>query len=355
MARPGVTYHEVSIIAQRLIAAGKNPTIDAIRIELGTGSNSTLGAHLRTFKERQTQTQQLATKENIPEELIAVIKGLWERVMNQSEDKIQTIQQETAQDITKLRQEVQSLSQSNSDWQQQFQKTKQERDAFSHEKSTLEQLFANSKIEAAAMTEKYHGLEQKVVEKQIRVDELHAQHKQTQANLEHYRTASLEQRMLDQERFDRQQKLSEQTITQMNQKLAQADQKNIALEKHSQKIISENENLKLKLHKLNENHQITTKHLTDAQNELVKTMQTLEQFNSLKLQCDEQNKKIIELQTQHALTQQQLEAEKLKSKEMSEQNKALASEKWILGQEKAQLYGQLKQFNIAFENSIVQQ
>ena len=73
MARPGVTYHEVSIIAQRLIAAGKNPTIDAIRIELGTGSNSTLGAHLRTFKERQTQTQQLATKENIPEELIAVI------------------------------------------------------------------------------------------------------------------------------------------------------------------------------------------------------------------------------------------------------------------------------------------
>lgn len=54
MARPGVTYHEVSIIAQRLIAAGKNPTIDAIRIELGTGSNSTLGTHLRIFKERQT-------------------------------------------------------------------------------------------------------------------------------------------------------------------------------------------------------------------------------------------------------------------------------------------------------------
>lgn len=343
MARPGVTYHEVSMIAQRLIAAGKNPTIDAVRIELGTGSNSTLGAHLRTFKERQTQTQRLATKENIPEELIAVIKGLWERVMNQSEEKIQTIQQETAQDITQLRQEVQSLLQNNSDLQQQFQKTKQERDAFAHEKSTLEQLVAHSKIEAAATTEKLHGLGQKVAEKQIRIDELHTQHKQTQANLEHYRAAILEQRTSDQQRFDRQQKLSEQTITHMNQKLAQADQENIALEKQSQKIISENENLKLELHKLNENHQIATMHLTDVQNELVKTMQNLEQFNSLKLQCDEQNKKIIELQTQHALTQQQLEAEKLKFKEVSEQNKALASEKWILGQEKAQLYGQLKQ------------
>lgn len=354
MARPGVTYHEVSMIAQRLIAAGKNPTIDAIRIELGTGSNSTLGAHLRTFKEKQTQTQQLATKENIPEELIAVIKGLWERVMNQSEDKIQTIQQETAQDITKLRQEVQLLSQSNSDWQQQFQKTKQERDAFSHEKSTMEQLLANSKIEAAAMTEKHHGLEQKVAEKQIRIDELHTQHKQTQANLEHYRAASLEQRTSDQQRFDRQQKLLEQTITQMNQKLAQADQENITLEKQSQKIIFENENLKLELHKLNVQHELTMTHLSDAKNKLIKTTQKLDQFDALKIKFDAQNKIVIELQTQHALTQQQLENEKLKSKEISEQNKALASEKWILGQEKAQLYGQLKQFNVAFENNLQQ-
>ena len=64
---------------------------------------------------------------------------------------------------------------------------------------------------------------------------------------------------------------------------------------------------------------------------------------------------MIELQTQHALTKQQLETEKLKSKEIGEQNKTLASEKWQLGQEKAQLYGQLKQFNIALENNIVQQ
>ena len=319
MARPGVTYHEVSMIAQRLIAAGKNPTIDAIRIELGTGSNSTLGTHLRTFKERQTQTQKLATKENIPEELIVVIKGLWERVMTQSEDKIQMIQQETAQDITTLRQEVQLLRQSNTDWQQQFQKVKQERDALSHEKSTLMQLLSNLKIEAAAMIEKISGFSQTVAEKQMRIDELHKQHKQTQANLEHYRTASLEQRTLDQLRFEQQQKLSEQTISQINQKL-----------------IRESEE-KLTLH------------------ELAKTVQKLDQFDALQIKFNEQNNILIDLKTQHALTLQQLNVEKLKSKEIIEQNKALASEKWILGQEKAQLYGQLKQFNITLENNNAQQ
>ena len=92
MAKPGVTYLEVSNAAQQLAASGKVPTIEAIRIALGTGSNSTLGTHLRTWKASQSQTQRVATKENLPEELVATMKGLWELVMNQSEEKIQTIQ-----------------------------------------------------------------------------------------------------------------------------------------------------------------------------------------------------------------------------------------------------------------------
>jgi hypothetical protein len=345
MARPGVTYHEVSMIAQRLIAAGKNPTIDAVRIELGTGSNSTLGTHLRTFKDRQTQTQQLATKENIPEELIAVIKGLWERVMTQSEDKVQMIQQETAQDITTLRQEAQSLLQSSANWQQQFQKAKQERDAFLHEKSALTQLLANAKIEAATLIEKISGLEKTVSEKQIRIDELHKQHKQTQANLEHYRAASLEQRTLDQRRFEDQQKLFEQTVAQINKKLVTVNEENLMLQKQSQKIIFEDEKIKIDLNKLNTQYELTTTRLDDAKNELAKTARNLDQLHILQIKFDEQNNILIDLKTQYALALQQLDAEKLKSKEIGEQNKALSSEKWILGQEKAQLYGQLKQFS----------
>lgn len=102
MARLGVTYLDVSNAIKQLVVAGRMPTIEAIRIELGTGSNSTLGAHLKTWKSRQDQTQQIATKENIPEELIAALKGVWERVMNQFEDRIQTIEQETQQALIQL-------------------------------------------------------------------------------------------------------------------------------------------------------------------------------------------------------------------------------------------------------------
>ena len=160
---------------------------------------------------------------------------------------------------------------------------------------------------------------------------------------------------MDQQRFEQQQKLSEQTILQINQKLIQASEEKLTLQQQSQKIIFENENLKPEVHKLNTQYELTITRLSDVQNELAKATQKLDQFDALQIKFLEQNKILIELKTQYALSLQQLDVEKLKSKEISEQNKALASEKWILGQEKAQLYGQLKQFNIAFENNIVQQ
>lgn len=91
-----------------------------------------MGDHLRAWKAQQEQTQQIATKEHLPEELIAVLKGLWERVMNQTEDKIQLIQQETQQELVTSKQTIQNLHQDNTYWRQQHQKTKQERDSYAH-------------------------------------------------------------------------------------------------------------------------------------------------------------------------------------------------------------------------------
>lgn len=347
MARPGVTYFDVSNAAQQLIAAGRTPTIESIRIALGTGSNSTLGTHLRTWKSKQDETQQIATKENIPEELVSALKGVWERVVNQSEDSIQTIQQETQQELIQLKQEVQCLQKENAVAQQQYLQIKQERDGFAHEKSTVEQLLANSKIEIATLTEKLSGLAQQNQEKQSRIDELRQQNKQIQANLEHYRTSSLEQRLADQKRHEQHQKQLEQNLRQVNQQLAQIQREKIEIQQQYQQGKFETENLKIQLDKLSTKHDLINTHLADTLNELARKIQAQQhwqtQHQTLQIKCDELNKQSMELQTQHAISSQQslrLEAE---LKEMHEQCKVLAHEKWILGQEKAQLYGQLKQ------------
>ena len=347
MARPGVTYSEVANAAQQLVAAGKIPTIEGIRRILGTGSNSTLGDHLRAWKAQQEQTQQIATKEHLPAELIAVLKGLWERVMNQAEDKIQLIQQESQQELTALRQTTHTLQQDNAYWQQQHQQTKQKLDSYTHDKSTLEQLLANAKIEIAACTEKLAGFEQQQQEKQARIDELHRQNQQIQANLEHYRNASLEQRLTDQQRYEQQLNQLEQTIQQLNQELSAFKQERTMLQQQNQHITFENNSLKKQLTKLNSEYELISTQRTKAISELAEKSQDQrhwqDQLHSLQAKWDEQNQLFIEEKIQNAALSQEMKTLKSELKDSREQNKILAHEKWVLGQEKAQLYGQFKQ------------
>lgn len=347
MARPGVTYLDVSNAAQQLVAAGRIPTIESVRIALGTGSNSTLGLHLKTWKSKQDQTQQIATKENIPEELISALKGVWERVMNQSEDRIQSIQQQTQQELIQLKQEVQRLQKDNAHWQQQYQQIKQQRDGLAHEKSAVEQLFTNSKIEIAALTEKLAAFEQQSQERQVRIEELCRQNQQVQANLEHYRNASLEQRIADQQRYEQHQKQLEQTIQQVSQELTKIRHEKSELQQENQRVLFENDSLKTQLSKLETKHESMTARLTDTLSKLTEKTQDQQHlqnlFQTLQVKYDEQNQSLTSLKTQHAILQQQLEAIKREQNELREQNKSLSHEKWMLGQEKAQLFGQVKQ------------
>lgn len=355
MARPGVTYFDVSNAANQLIAAGKAPTIETVRQLLGTGSNSTLGTHLRTWKAKQEHSQHIATKENLPEELVAALKGVWDRVMDQSEEKIQSIEQEAQQDLAKLNQEIESLRKDNTHWQQQYQQTKQERDGLISENSAIEQLLNNAKIEISVLTEKQASAELQNKEKQVRINELHQQNQQIQANLEHYRAASLDQRLNEQQRYEQQQKQLEQTIQHISQELAQTQKEKMVLQQKTQQFDFEKDSVNIQLNKLSKQHESVTTRLTDALSEIALKKQEYRhwqtQYNAMKAKYDEQNKALLELQTLYAVLSQQFETLKNELKVREEQNKLLAHEKWMLGQEKAQLHGQLIQLESCMVSS----
>ncbi|MBS0358046.1 MAG: DNA-binding protein [Proteobacteria bacterium] len=53
MGRTGITEYNVEKAILEIQAKGKEPTIEAIRMTLGTGSNSTIAEHLKNWKKQQ--------------------------------------------------------------------------------------------------------------------------------------------------------------------------------------------------------------------------------------------------------------------------------------------------------------
>ncbi len=53
MARAGIYKSEVLRARDKLLATGRNPSIDAVREELGTGSKTTIHRYLKEIEEEE--------------------------------------------------------------------------------------------------------------------------------------------------------------------------------------------------------------------------------------------------------------------------------------------------------------
>lgn len=336
MARPGVTYHDIANAANVLKGQGKNITIENVRAYLGTGSIGTIHNHLRKWKEIENATHKIAVKENIPDELIGLVKGLWERILTQASEQFTPIEENLRQELANLKQDLEKYKNNNQRWQKLFHQWQQEKTALVNEKLNFQQTFASLQKDHTSLQLQQNALTEQLQEKQDRIAELNRLHKQTQDNLEHYRNSVREQRILDQQQFDQQKQqlqleiktYQDQSIL-MREKFSALQHSATELEKKEQLLLSE-----LKNHKD-----------TVVQLEKIKTEYQLfqSQFKELQQTIHDKNNQLVILETQSNITASKLTDLQQAHSVLQDQNTLLAHDKWILVQEKAQLEGQLKQ------------
>ncbi len=347
MARPGVTYSEVAEAAAHLVGQGKNPTIEQIRLLLGTGSSTTIANHLKQWKDSQKGTSLIAAKENIPQELIELLKGLWERVITQAEEKIASVENRFNQTVAQLQQEVEKYKNNNQRWQHLFNQWTQEKEQLSTDKHTLENTIQSAQKEKINLEKKQDVLLHQLAEKQARIDELHRLHTQTQKNLEHDRQAAREQRILEQQQFE-QQKLELQT------EIKTFKQQTVTLQEQISSLQQQHQSLQ-------QTYKTVAQHYTQAESQIEKLTRQYEaaeksknEYSQAKIHWQNQYKEtqialeakisqVIESETKAKTLIQQLENVKQSLHDAIEQKKLLDHEKWTLAQGKAQLEGQLKQ------------
>src|SRR5437016_4185012 len=154
MARPGVSYEEVEKTAILIVGEGRIPTIEGVRMRLGTGSSTTLAAHLRRWKACNSDTRQLAMKENLPEEMVELMKGLWQRLRDESAMQVNAVRQTADKDINELYAAIQQLQQENNRLVQKHHIVLQEKNSLVAEQAVLRSFIDELKRENSVLSAK---------------------------------------------------------------------------------------------------------------------------------------------------------------------------------------------------------
>lgn len=347
MARFGVTYQDVANAVNQLVGQGKQPTIDAIRQFLGTGSSTTIANHLRKWRAEQDGTQTLASQENLPHELLAMIKGLWQRVLSHAEEQIFMVKQTADTETTQLKQALEKYKNNNQRWQKLHNQWLNEKEQLTNDKLTLEQGIIALQKECATKETKQEALIQQLQEKQDRIHELHRLQTQAQANLEHYRESMREQRLIEQQQFEQEKQNLQIEIKQIKEQIMVLREKITTEQQRYQHLHQAHQNLEQQIVQSQMQTEQLKQQLIAAENMKEEYCSASKhwqgQYQDAQNQLETQTRQLLETQSESKMLSQQLTAIKETLDETLAQNKQLGHEKWILAQEKAQLEGQLKQ------------
>lgn len=203
MARSGLDKADVKKARESLLAQGKNPSVDAIRVELGnTGSKTTIHKYLKELEVENSQG--VGDQIDISAALQQLVASLSGQLRAEANIKIEEIQQEMEEQkeedhnkIVALRNEMQHLQDrltstcTTLEQEQLFhQQTKDALQSQTVIKHTLEQHVTDLKVQLSTNEEHRQSLEEK--------------HQHAQKALEHYRQSVKEQRDQDLRRHDQQ-------------------------------------------------------------------------------------------------------------------------------------------------------
>jgi len=210
MARAGINKLDVHKAATRLMEAGKNPTVDAVRDLLGTGSKSTIAPLLKQWKAQHGNWSEVQDT-GLPVSLIGTVKALYEGMQNEAHEKVNEAQ---AIATEALEQSARALH----DKEQALQSTQeelQEIEAYLKTANKANDILRKQRVEDALQTQQVNNENQALAGQLktalLEIKQLTTLLQQGQENLEHYRDSMQQQR--SQERNDMEQQLSQINTT----------------------------------------------------------------------------------------------------------------------------------------------
>src|SRR5690349_20570102 len=110
MARTGITRKKIRAAVAALERQGRTPSLTNVRLELGTGSYSTIGPLLREILHALEIERQAP---RMPESMMSfgseLVMDMWLRAWKEAQERIERLQQEHGELVCLLRSQIQTM------------------------------------------------------------------------------------------------------------------------------------------------------------------------------------------------------------------------------------------------------
>ena len=236
MARGGINKVVVQAARLAILARGENPSIDAIRIELGnTGSKTTIHRYLKELDE-EVSANLAESQEPMDEELTALVQRLAQRLREQGQERIDLALASFEQARQGLEAQLAEALQIQARVQQELHAQGAALASETEALSSTRGLLQSEQTRNAGLSQALSDFELRLNDKDEQIRSLEEKHLHAREALEHYREAIKEQR-------DQEQRRHEGQVQQIQMELRQAQQSAMVRQDEITQLNRDNERL----------------------------------------------------------------------------------------------------------------
>ncbi|MHC8386721.1 DNA-binding protein [Pseudomonas sp. MDT2-39-1] len=276
MARGGVNKAVVQAARLAILARGENPSIDAVRIEMGnTGSKTTIHRYLKELDDGSERTE--TPSEPIDDELAGLVSRLAQRLKEQAQEPIDQARAQFDQQRKELEIQLTEARQANTELHQQYEiqslALTQESEALQETRSMLQ----TEQTRNAGLNQALADFELRLQDKDEQIRSLEEKHLHTRDALEHYRNAVKEQREQEQSRHEGQVQQIQMELRQAQQSALVRQDEITQLHRDNERLLTENRGTLRELGLLQEQ----LKHTNGRQDQLLEQVNRIDSERTL--------------------------------------------------------------------------
>jgi chromosome segregation ATPase len=238
MARGGINKVVVQQARQALIARGENPSIDAIRIELGnTGSKTTIHRYLKELNGQQPVASEGGVA--LSDVLSRLVGQLATQLQDEADLKIEQAESTFTQQREQLEAQLEIARQALAAAHQQHKIDAAALAAETEKLLSTQSTLQAEQLRSASLNQSLGELQVRLADKDEQVKSLEDKHRHARDALEHYRNASREKREQEQRRHEAQLQQMQVELRQMQQGMIVKQDELTRLHRDNERLLGE--------------------------------------------------------------------------------------------------------------------